>query len=121
MKSPLSVELKIACEIYRCNKKDITCTTPYLIKKFELYGIDIKRTQAAIDTLFDWSMLKCEWCNENRTYFIPSGVKSTIKSMYKRYWKEERKYYNVISKDAVDNVKKCFNFKAGSPLAQARG
>jgi len=93
MKSPLSSELKIACEIYRCNKKDIVCTTPYLIKKFKLYGIDIKRTETAINTLFDWRMLRCEWYNENRTYFIPKEEKSKIKYMYKKYWKEERKIF----------------------------
>ena len=104
MKSPLSIELKIACEIYRCNKKDIECTSAYLIDKFKLYNIDRDRVDTAIDTLFDWSMLKCEWCNERRTYFIPREEISLIKSLYKRHWKEERKNYKFTAPEEACRI-----------------
>lgn len=97
-KSCLSLPLKIACEIYWCNKKDISCTTQLLIDAFSLYHIDKKLVVESIDTLFDWSMLKCEWCNDTRTYFIPKDIaKATIKSLYKKYWKEERKNISIIA------------------------
>lgn len=108
MKSPLSAEFKIACEIYRCNKKDIECTTPYLIKQFELYNIDKNRVDTAINTLFDWSMLKCEWRNEHRTYYIPSESKGIIKSMYKKYWKKGRKDYIISIEDACKKYNESF-------------
>jgi hypothetical protein len=97
---PLSIELKIACEIYRCNKNNIQCPTERLNIFFKQLGYTKKRVLQSIDTLFDWGIIRCEQDPdlENRIYFITNETKPLIKSLYKKYWKDRRKisiYKNI--------------------------
>ena len=94
MKFTLPLEFKIACEIYRCNKKDINCTTKYLLSFFG-NAYDNKIIMDTIYRLFDWSMITCGYNSITREllYEIKDDkyTLSQLKSMYKHYWKKERK------------------------------
>lgn len=91
--SPLSKELKVACEIYWCNKHNMKCTFQRLITTFKRYNISKNQVSSALDTLFDWGILHASWDEElkSRLHTISKETKPTIKEMYKKYWKKERK------------------------------
>ena len=91
--SPLSLEFKIACEIYRCKKKGKLATSNEIANVFNLFGYDDEVIERAIDTLFDWSLLTCGYDKLTKltSYMIEGSAIPTFKDLYKRYWKEERK------------------------------
>jgi hypothetical protein len=91
--SPLSLEFKIACEIYRCNKKKKLATFKEISNVFMLFGYSNKKIVETIDTLFSWGMLKCEHHEptKSRLYFIDIQSLPIIKDFYKSWWKKERK------------------------------
>jgi hypothetical protein len=90
IKSPLSLELKLLCEIYWCNKHDLKCTFQRLVTTFKRYDISHRRIETALNTLFDWSMLHCKSDEHMTLYIISTDTKPTAKELYKRYWKKER-------------------------------
>jgi len=93
MKNPLSNELKVAAEIYRCTESGEVVWLGKLIKN--LSGKISKNTiSAAIDTLFDWGIIKAEYGEtENgragRLLMISNEAKPTIKDLYEKYWKDQ--------------------------------
>jgi len=93
MKSPLSLEFKVACEIYRCKKKEKLATFREIANVFNLFGYTDKKILETINTLFDWSLITCEYHNpiESEIYSINDQALPTFKTFYKRYWKKERK------------------------------
>jgi hypothetical protein len=98
MKNPLSNELKVAAEIYRCELLD---QKVWLGKVVELLDgvtnpnkkISKNTISTAIDTLFDWGIIKAEYGatergRAGRLLMISAEAKPTIKDLYKRYWKD---------------------------------
>jgi len=92
VKNPLSNELKVAAEIYRC---EIQGEKVWLGKLVEnLKGKISKNTiSAAIDTLFDWKIIKAEYGatekgRAGRLLMINEEEKPTIKDLYEKYWND---------------------------------
>lgn len=90
-KSPLSTELKIACEIYKHQLSGKLIWTNKLIDRFK-DEISKERVVESIDTLFDWSVIKAE-CGptengkDGRLYLIDHYAEPMIKDLYKNWWK----------------------------------
>jgi len=93
MKSPLSLEFKVACEIYRCKKKEKLATFREIANVFNLFGYTDKKILETINTLFDWSLIRADYdpISKSRMHLIDTPALPTIKDFYKRYWKKERK------------------------------
>jgi hypothetical protein len=98
MKNPLSNELKVAVEIYRC---ELLGQKVWLGKVVELLDgvtnpnkkISKNTISAAIDTLFDWGIIKAEYGatekgRAGRLLMISNEAKATIKDLYEKYWKD---------------------------------
>ncbi len=90
MKSPLSNEFKVACEIYTLTSKN---EKVWLGKIQEnLAGKVSKRTiRKAIDTLHDWRIIKAEYGptdkgKAGRLYSITKETESLIKELCERYY-----------------------------------
>ena len=92
VKNPLSNELKVAAEIYGCELQGEKVWLGKLVDR--LKGKISKNTiSAAIDTLFDWGIIKAEYGatekGSGRLLMISNEAKPTIKDLYKRYWKDQ--------------------------------
>ena len=99
MKNPLSNELKVAAEIYGC---EIRGQKVWLGKLVDLLDgktnknkkISKNTISAAIDTLFDWGIIKAEYGatekgRAGRLLMISNEAKPTIKDLYEKYWKDQ--------------------------------
>ena len=91
MKKPLSKELKVACEVYKYQKKKKLIWTDKLIKNLR-EEMTKKDVLECIDTLFDWSIIRADYGptdkdKEGRLYFIDPGAVPTIKYLYKKWWR----------------------------------
>lgn len=97
---PLPPEFQIGCEIYWCNKHDIKCTTQRLLDTFiTKHKYTKEKVIKTIDTLFDWSILKCDYDKESKERLYELRDDQTIKqfkNMYKHYWKHQRKISEKI-------------------------
>lgn len=96
MKSPLSNELKVACEILAIESKGDAVWYAKLQRNLvgELSGNTIR---AAIDTLFEWNLITAEYGptdskRAGRLLHVASDQKALIQELYDRYWKNR----NVI-------------------------
>jgi len=90
-KSPLSNELKVACEIYAHNERNETIWFAKLVKTLQhkLTKIEVER---CINTLFDWGIIRGEYGETidgkaGRTYHIDYGSEQLISEMYSQWWK----------------------------------
>jgi hypothetical protein len=99
VKNPLSNELKVAVEIYGC---EIQGQKVWLGKLGDLLDgktnknkkISKNTISAAIDTLFDWGIIKAEYGatekgRAGRLLMISNEAKPTIKDLYEKYWKDQ--------------------------------
>lgn len=91
-KNPLSNEFKVAAEIYACNENEELVWYTKLVKR--LYGKLSKNTIAhALDTLFDWGIVKAEY-GETETgragklLMISNEAKPIVQELYLKYWKD---------------------------------
>ncbi len=95
VKNPLSNELKVAAEIYGCHERGEKVWLGKL--QMNLAGEVSKNTvSAALDTLFDWAIIKAEYGEtENgragRLLMISNESTPLIKELYEKYWKDHRK------------------------------
>jgi hypothetical protein len=92
MKSPLSNEFKVACEIYYQDNHTSMCTKSSLLVTFCEEGVDWVEKQ--LDTLSDWGILKYKYDNSTSftpLYTISSNTFIDIRRLYKKWWKQERK------------------------------
>lgn len=95
VKNPLSNELKVAAEIYGCQDRGEKAWLGKL--QMNLAGEVSKNTvSAALDTLFDWGIIKAEYGEtENgragRLLMISNESTPLIKELYEKYWKDHRK------------------------------
>jgi len=93
VKNPLSNELKVAAEIYSCEIQRQKVWLGKLVDR--LNGKISKNTiSAAIDTLFDWGIIKAEYGatekgRAGRLLMISNEAKPTIKDLYEKYWKDQ--------------------------------
>ena len=94
MKNPLSNEFKVAAEIYAFGESGELIWYTKLVKS--LSGKLSKNTIAkALDTLFDWGIVKAEYGETEtgragRLLMISNEAKSIVKDLYLEYWKEFR-------------------------------
>jgi len=91
MKKPLSKELKVACEIYKYQKKKRKIWFNKLAKNLK-DEMTQKEVYDCVNTLFDWSIIKADYGpaekgREGRLYYISSEAKPTIKDLYKHWWR----------------------------------
>jgi hypothetical protein len=91
-KNVLSIELKVATTIYRVT--EIENNVVWLGKLIELVENEAsqKTISTAIDTLFDWGIIKAEFGltsngRAGRLFLISNESKATIQDLYERFWK----------------------------------
>jgi len=91
-KNPLSNEFKVACEIYKAEVNGESIWFTRLVERLD--GRVSKNTIAnAIDTLFDWGIIKAEYGptdkgRAGRLFEISNEHKNRIKDLYEHYWKD---------------------------------
>jgi hypothetical protein len=91
VKNPLSNELKVAAEIYGCQERGEKVWLGKLQER--LTGEISKNTiSAALDTLFDWGIIKAEYGETEkgragRLLMISNESTPLIKELYETYWK----------------------------------
>ena len=91
VKNPLSNEFKVAAEIYHCQDNDEIVWYGKLVDR--LAGKVSKNTiSSAIDTLFDWEIIKAEYGKTEkgragRLLMISNEARPLIKELYEKYWK----------------------------------
>ena len=94
VKNPLSYELKVAAEIFGCHERGEKVWLGKLQEN--LTGEISKNTiSAALDTLFDWGIIKAEYGEtENgragRLLMISNETIPLIKELYEKYWKNRK-------------------------------
>ncbi|MFA5407645.1 MAG: hypothetical protein WC343_02620 [Bacilli bacterium] len=92
IKNPLSNEFKVACEIYKSSENNEVIWYTKLVEN--LKGIISKNTISdALDTLFDWGIIKAEYGatergRAGRLFMISNEAKPIIKDLYEKYWKD---------------------------------
>ena len=90
-KNPLSNEFKVACEIYKAESNGEPIWFTRLVERLD--GKISKNTISnAIDTLFDWGIIKAEYGptdtgRAGRLFQISNEHKNRIKDLYEHYWK----------------------------------
>ena len=99
-KSPLSSELKVACEIYHYN---VLNEPIWFDKLFEFLSsvMNKKKVSTSIDTLFDWGILRASYGEtengeKGRLLAISQETIPLIKELYEKYWKEERNLTTIL-------------------------
>jgi hypothetical protein len=105
MKSPLSNELKVICEIYSMTAKN---EKVWLAKLQQNLAGELSENtiRFAIDTLLDWSMIKIEYGETEkrragRLYrIIDKDTTALVKELYERYWKDRK----IVKDSAIFNV-----------------
>jgi hypothetical protein len=91
VKNPLSNELKVATEIFGCQERGEKVWLGKLQDR--LKGEISKNTiSAALDTLFDWGIIKAEYGETEkgragRLLMISNESTPLIKELYEKYWK----------------------------------
>ena len=91
VKNPLSNELKVATEIFGCQERGEKVWLGKL--QANLNGEISKNTvSAALDTLFDWGIIKAEYGETEkgragRLLMISNESTPLIKELYEKYWK----------------------------------
>lgn len=91
VKNPLSNELKVATEIFGCQERGEKVWLGKL--QASLNGEISKNTvSAALDTLFDWGIIKAEYGETEkgragRLLMISNESTPMIKELYEKYWK----------------------------------
>jgi hypothetical protein len=93
-KSPLSSELKVACEIYHYN----LLNEPIWFDKLSgslSSAMNKKKVSTSIDTLFDWGIIKAEYGEtvpgrSGRLLIVTNESEDLVRDLYKKYWKENR-------------------------------
>jgi hypothetical protein len=91
VKNPLSNELKVAAEIFGCQERGEKVWLGKLL--VNLKGEISKNTvSAALDTLFDWGIIKAEYGETEkgragRLLMISNESVPLIKELYEKYWK----------------------------------
>jgi hypothetical protein len=91
VKNPLSNELKVATEIFGCQERGEKVWLGKLQER--LTGEISKNTiSAALDTLFDWGIIKAEYGETEkgragRLLMISNESTPLIKELYEKYWK----------------------------------
>lgn len=91
VKNPLSNELKVAAEIFGCQERGEKVWLGKL--QGSLNGEISKNTiSAALDTLFDWGIIKAEYGETEkgragRLLMISNESTPLIKELYEKYWK----------------------------------
>lgn len=91
IKNPLSNELKVAAEIFGCQERGEKVWLGKLQER--LVGEVSKNTiSAALDTLFDWGIIKAEYGETEkgragRLLMISNESTPLIKELYEKYWK----------------------------------
>jgi hypothetical protein len=91
VKNPLSNELKVATEIFGCQERGEKVWLGKLRER--LTGEISKNTiSAALDTLFDWGIIKAEYGETEkgragRLLMISNESTPLIKELYEKYWK----------------------------------
>jgi|GEM_PF-707850 len=91
VKNPLSNELKVAAEIFGCQERGEKVWLGKLQER--LAGEISKNTiSAALDTLFDWGIIKAEYGETEkgragRLLMISNESTPLIKELYEKYWK----------------------------------
>lgn len=94
-KNPLSNEFKVAAEILGCLERGEKVWLGKLQER--LSGEISKNTiSAALDTLFDWGIIKAEYGETEkgragRLLLISNESKPLIKELYEKYWKDRKK------------------------------
>lgn len=94
LKNPLSNELKVATEIYGCQTREEKVWLGKL--QANLTGEISKNTiSAALDTLFDWGIIKAEYGETEkgragRLLMISNESVPMIKELYEKYWKDRK-------------------------------
>lgn len=94
MKNPLSNELKVATEIFGCQERREKVWLGKLQQN--LAGEVSKNTvSAALDTLFDWGIIKAEYGETEkgragRLLMISNESVPMIKELYVKYWKDRK-------------------------------
>jgi hypothetical protein len=92
IKNPLSNELKVAAEIFGCQERGEKVWLGKLQER--LSGEISKNTiSAALDTLFDWGIIKAEYGETEkgragRLLMISNESVPLIKELYVKYWKD---------------------------------
>jgi hypothetical protein len=94
VKNPLSHELKVAAEIFGCQERG---EKVWLGKLQERLAGEISRNtiSAALDTLFDWGIIKAEYGETEkgragRLLMISNESTPLIKELYEKYWKNRK-------------------------------
>ena len=94
VKNPLSNELKVATEIFGCQERG---EKVWLGKLQERLAGEISRNtiSAALDTLFDWGIIKAEYGETEkgragRLLMISNESTPLIKELYEKYWKNRK-------------------------------
>lgn len=94
MKSPLSNELKVACEILAIESKGETVWYSKLQRNLagELSGNTIR---IAIDTLFDYNLITAEYGptdskRAGRLLHVAPEAKALIRELHDKYWKNRK-------------------------------
>ena len=93
-KNPLSNELKVAAEIFHYNKNNEVIWLSKLVQSLQK-KVSKNTISAALDTLFDWGIVKAEYGETDngragRLFFISNEAKSVISELYSKYWENER-------------------------------
>ena len=94
VKNPLSNELKVATEIFGCQERGEKVWLGKLQER--LAGEISKNTiSAALDTLFDWGIIKAEYGETEkgragRLLMISNESIPLIKELYLKYWKDRK-------------------------------
>lgn len=94
LKNPLSNELKVAAEIFGCQERGEKVWLGKLQER--LVGEISKNTiSAALDTLFDWGIIKAEYGETEkgrpgRLLMISNESIPLIQELYEKYWKNRQ-------------------------------
>jgi hypothetical protein len=130
-KSPLSTDLKVACEICHFNiiGEDIWYSKLVDMLRGELSKATISK---ALDMLFDWGIIRVEYSDTpdgkgRKLLAVSNSSKPIVHSLYVKYWYPYRKeIYDVRENhDDADKVYKtfeewAFKYYHGSGIPQCR-
>jgi hypothetical protein len=96
MASPLSLELKVACEIWHYQELGERLWFTKIVDSLA-WCMDKKTISHSMDTLCDWGIICGEYSETEkgrvgRLFLIDTydGADFRIRDLYEKYWKEER-------------------------------
>lgn len=93
IKNPLSKEFKVACEILKAELHGEKIWYTRLVERLE-GKVSKNSISEAIDTLFDWGIIKAEYGPTDkgqaaRLFEISNEHKARIRDLYEHYWKDK--------------------------------